>query len=418
MASIVFVVGTINLVLGFVLALALERPIVLYLPARRGAPIDPTADRLPEPPSPPASEAALDQVPDQWLTMLERVDAEFHTFAEASVHVLRLEADMHRNDLMDIEDLVRSAVARRNPDAIHDAVQELVAMNDEWVVRLQDASRVMASKRDELGAHTDLGHHLEALLVDQASAIQTRCQEIAGADPKSDEEAGEKIVRELTQLARLAHTLRDAIDEAATAIIVREGRGESSDRAQLVDQMTGLRNRLAIELQLGKWWREDPDHQRCLSLALVDVERLGRTNEFASTRVVDRLLQALANLLSHQVSRDSGYDRVFRYNGHQFLLFFGDAGYSAAAATVERIRQAVEATLFEFKGKQYALTVRAGVTAVRPGDDSEQLWQRLADLVARAKQEGGNRTRTDDGSAAAVAPPDKGAGTTRTVMIE
>ena len=94
--------------------------------------------------------------------------------------------------------------------------------------------------------------------------------------------------------------------------------------------LTGLRNRLGVEYQLRKWWRDDPERQRLMSVALIDFDRLGKTNEFASTRVADRIIQALAHLLKQQVSRDSGFDRVFRYNGHQFLLFFGDIGHGTA----------------------------------------------------------------------------------------
>lgn len=418
MVSVVFVVGMVNLVLGFALAVALERRVVLYVPSRHRGVAAPAVAELPDRPLPAVPNVVLEQVPDKWLTMLEKANTEYRTFAEASVHILDLEVGTYRNDLLDIEDLIRSAVAKQNPDAIHDAVQELVALNDEWVARQQDAARVMAGKREELGAYTDLGHRLEALLMEQSPAVAALCKAIAGFDPQSDEEAGEKIVRELTHLARLAHELRDAIDDAAVAIMIREDRVESSDRSRYADEMTGLRNRLGIEHQLCKWWREDAERQRHMSLALFDVERLGRTNEFASTRVADRILQALAQLFKHQVSRDSGFDRVFRYNGHQFLVFFGDVGHSTATATVEHIRQAVEATLFEYKGKQYSLTVRAGVTAVRAEDAAEQLWQRLAGLVAFAKLDGGNRTCTDDGSTTNVVPPPKKAPAQRTVTIE
>ena len=70
--------------------------------------------------------------------------------------------------------------------------------------------------------------------------------------------------------------------------------------------LTGLRNRLgsrapASQVVAGR--RRTP---AALSVALIDFDRLGKTNEFASTRVADRILQALAHLLKQQVSRDSG----------------------------------------------------------------------------------------------------------------
>jgi diguanylate cyclase len=182
--------------------------------------------------------------------------------------------------------------------------------------------------------------------------------------------------------------------------------------------MTGLRNRLGVAYQLHKWWREDPERQRLMSVALIDFERLGKTNEFASTRVADRFIQALADLLKHQVSRDSGFDRVFRYNGHQFLLFFGDVGHDTAMSTVERIRQHIAAARFDYKGKQYSLTIRAGVTAMRPDDDTETLLQRLAELATFAKHDGGNHTCTDNGANIDIVPPPTQDQPPRTVTIE
>ncbi len=418
-ASVVFVIGMVNLVLGFALAVALERRVVVYLPRWRDraaslVPEDPDADALPH----AVPDVVVEHVPDKWRRMLEQANAEFRTFTEASVHILNLEVSTYRNDLLDIEDLVRSAIAKQNPEAIHDAVQELVALNAEWVTRQRDAVRVIVEKRAELGAYADLGNHLEAVLLEQSPAIEKLCQEISAIDAKSDEEAGEKIIRELTQLVRLTHVLRDSIAEAMVAIWAREDRLESVDRMQRTDPLTGLRNRLGVECQLHKWWREDPERQRLMCIALVDCERLGKTNEFASTRVADRILQALADVLKHQVSRDSGFERVFRHNGHQFLLFFGDAGHSSVTGTVERIRQTVAATLFEYRGKQYSLTVSAGVTALRPEDDMHQLLSRAGLLVTQAKADGGNRTCTDNGPHVGVVPAAKQDVPPRTVKIE
>ena len=82
--------------------------------------------------------------------------------SEASAHVFKLEVDTYREDLLDIEDLIRSGIAKDNPDSIRDAVQELVALNDEWVSRQMDAARVMSEKEDAAGLHTEWGRGLRA----------------------------------------------------------------------------------------------------------------------------------------------------------------------------------------------------------------------------------------------------------------
>jgi diguanylate cyclase len=419
--SLVFVVGMLNLVVGFALAIALERQFVLYLPTwRRDTSASVRTELAEAPPAPrdPGRDLLLGQVPDKWAELLENANAEFHTFVEASVQVLKLEVGTYREDLLDLEDLVRSAVAKNNPDAIRDAVQELVALNDEWVVRQSDAMRVMDEKREDLGAYTSLGSQLECLLVKQAPAIKNHCEVITSCDPKSDEDAGAKIVQELGHLVRLAHELRDAIQHAMTAIVISEDRLETSDRKRHLDPATGLRNRLGAERQFYKWWREDDRRQRLLSVALVDIDRFGKTNEFASTRVADRLFGALAGLIKQLVSRDSGFERVFRLDGHQFLLFFGDASRDAAIGNVERVRQTIDATRFEYKERQYILTVRAGVTAVRSDDTTEGIFDRLQALVAAAKSAGGNRTCTDNGEDLDVVPPQESSQQLRTITVE
>ncbi len=173
--SLVFVVGMLNLVVGFALAIALERWFVLYLPTwRRDSSTAALAALTVERPlsRDPDRDLLLGQVPDKWAAWLEQANTEFHSFVEASVHALRLEVSTYRNDLLDVEDLVRSAVATNDADAIRDAVEKLVALNEEWVVAQTDAARVMEEKREVLGAHAALGNQLTNLLVNQAQEIE------------------------------------------------------------------------------------------------------------------------------------------------------------------------------------------------------------------------------------------------------
>jgi diguanylate cyclase (GGDEF)-like protein len=292
-------------------------------------------------------DVAVEQVSHKWQAMLDQASAEFHTFTEALVHTLNLEVGAYRHDLLDVEDLVRSAIARQNPAAIEDAIRELVLLNEHWVERQREVVRVMADKGAATGAYPDLENHLEAVLLEQAPAIERICQELTASGWKGDEEAGARITRALGQLVRLAHELRDVSDESLVTVLVREDRLESVDRTSRTDPLTGLRNRAGVACQLHQWWREDPARERLASVALIDCERLGKLNVSAGTRAADRIIQALAELVAHQLRGDHGLERAFRVNGHQFLLFFGDTERDSATATVERIRQAVAATLFE-----------------------------------------------------------------------
>lgn len=423
MVSLVFVIGVLNLVIGFALAVALEKTFVIYLPTwRRSEPLtppepvpavpDPEPVKIVVPPPGPVS------VPDAWAKTLADANAEFRTFVEASAHVLRLEVTGYREDLLDVEDLVRSGIAKNNPDSIRDAVQELVALNDEWITRQTDAARIMVELRDPAGLHAAWGTRLENRLISQPPVIQETCARIASVDLAQNEDGSVRIIEDLGNLVRLAHELRDEIQETATAIVIEEGRLETVDRAQQTDTLTGLRNRLAVERQLRKWWRDDSRRQRLLSAGLLDIDGLGKLNEFASTRVADRICRALVGVIKHQIGNEPGFDRVLRVCGHQFLLLYADTAHPAAAAGVERIRVAVEAARFMYREKQYRATVRAGVTAVGPSDDVNTLLERLHSLVKAAKEAGGNCSCRDQQNTVVAIPKVESHRQPHTVMVE
>ena len=69
-----------------------------------------------------------------------------------------------------------------------------------------------------------MGTRLKSRLSTQAPAIKEICVRIAAVDLANDEDGSRKIGEGLGQLVRLAHELRDAIQEAAIAIILEEGR--------------------------------------------------------------------------------------------------------------------------------------------------------------------------------------------------
>jgi diguanylate cyclase (GGDEF)-like protein len=431
--SLVFVIGILNLVLGFALAIALEKSFVIYLPTFRSrttpapptspapTPIAPISTPPPAPVEPVKQEppaAVPVSVPDAWAKALEAANAEFRTFVEASAHVLRLEVGAYREDLLDIEDLIRSGIAKNNPDSVRDAVQELVTLNDEWVSRQVDAARVMSEKQDAAGLHTKWGIGLESRLRTQSTSIQDICARIASVDLANDEEGSGKIIEDLGHLVRLAHELRDAIQEATIDIVLEEGRLDSVDRSQFTDTLTGLKNQFALEKQLRKWWHDDSRRQRTLSVALLDVDNLGKLNEFASTRVADRIGRALVGVIRHQVGNEPGFERVFRVGGHRFLLLYADTSHDAATTGVERVRAAIEASQFEYREKQYRATIRAGVTAALATDEVSSLLKRLESLVAAAKEAGGNCACTDHGNTVVMVPSDESHRAPHTVMVE
>ncbi len=417
--AVVFVIGIINLVMGFTLAILLERQLTIPVPVLRTERPDMSDEVIYEVPAAALTlDEVRDELPARWFDLLENSDEEFSTFVEASVEILKLEVETYREDLLDIEDLVRSALNRKNSDAVQAALQEFIALNDEWVVRQSETLSVLAARRHQLGEYCNIGSRFETLLLDQSARIEDRCKSIVQLDLKHDEQAGDQIISGVGELVQLAHELRDSIREATLMIVCNEKRLESSDRRQHFDELTGLQNRMGLELLFNNWWREDLNRTRLVSAALIDIDHFGQINDRLSTRVGDRFLTAIARYLEQLTAKESGLDRVFRYGGQSFFVVFGDTGSRSAATDMERIRQTIEATKFEYEGGQHSLTIRSGLTQVRRDDDTVTLFARVEELAANARHAGRNRTWLEDATGNGVIQPEPKQAKRRVVTVE
>ena len=407
MISVVFVIGVVNLLLGFALAVVLERQITVPIPTLQRSLQEPDVIfELPVQELQPIEELR-NTLPKRWLDLLDRSEVEFSTFVEAATEILRLEVDGYRNDLLDVEDLVHSTIEKEKPEALSDTIGVLVALNEEWVDRQKDALEVMSRRQDQLGEYASIGQTMESVLLDQTTMIQHECGELLRMKENCTADGvADAVIRSLEKMTAMVHQLRDQIRQASLMIIREEGRLQLSDRDMQRDSITGLQNRIALELIFENWWREDTDRRRQVSAALIDVDRCGDVNAKLTTRVGDRVLKNLAIYLEQLCGSESGLERVYHYAGQQFFIFFGDTGPRSAASKVERIRQTLEATKFEYHGKCYALTLRAGVAAAKPEDDVQSLFQRLEELAEAAKHAGRNQTALEDASGSGVVQPE------------
>ena len=131
-----------------------------------------------------------------------------------------------------------------------------------------------------------------------------------------------------------------------------------------------------------------------------------KLNNRFGTRAGDQILNTVARYLEQLTSSESELDRVFRYGGQSFFLFFGETGTRSAVSNLERIRQTMEATTLEYHGERFTLTVRAGLTQVRSDDDTASLCQRVEELAETAKRAGRNQTCLEDAASGGIAEPE------------
>ena len=67
---------------------------------------------------------------------------------------------------------------------------------------------------------------------------------------------------------------------------------------------------------------------------------------------------------------------------------------AAGLKLLENLRAAIEACPFHFKGEPVTITISMGMTALRPGEQSDQALKRADQALYRAKNAGRNRVET------------------------
>ncbi|MFU8831829.1 MAG: diguanylate cyclase [Wenzhouxiangella sp.] len=136
--------------------------------------------------------------------------------------------------------------------------------------------------------------------------------------------------------------------------------------ASMTDQLTGLWNRRYLVSQLpvdlAHFRREllrPGNEDQVLLFGLLDIDHFKPVNDHHGHAAGDAVLQQLATLLISQV-REGDY--VVRWGGEEFLLVFRPMLSDQPAGVAERLRSAVEQTLFEIgEDKPLRLTCSIGM---------------------------------------------------------
>lgn len=152
-----------------------------------------------------------------------------------------------------------------------------------------------------------------------------------------------------------------------------------------IDELTGLKNYKALELDMdnlvGNWNSKDEP----VSLILLDIDDFKRLNEDNSYEVADKILSKLGNLLT----KDSRItDETYRYfmRGDEFLIIARETSISNAQIAAERKRKLIADSTFNIDGKNFNFTVSCGVTEYNQDEIKTEVLERVNLALQRAKK--------------------------------
>jgi two-component system cell cycle response regulator len=193
----------------------------------------------------------------------------------------------------------------------------------------------------------------------------------------------------------------DAVIKAAVAAIQRAQVIEmtKADNARLealahTDALTLVLNRRALVGRLTAEVDRARRYESVVSVLMVDLDHFKGVNDTYGHPVGDQVLRDVAQLLQHEVR---SVDIVARYGGEEFIVVLPETSSEGAVVFAERIRERIEARMFESTGHSLLLTTSIGVATFPSARvaSMDDLIARADEALYRAKAEGRNRVRTE-----------------------
>lgn len=150
------------------------------------------------------------------------------------------------------------------------------------------------------------------------------------------------------------------------------------------DEKTGAYNSMffksVFELELNKVKRNGT-----FSLIVVDLDYFKNVNDTYGHIVADKLLKRTVEVLQKGLR---GEDVLARFGGEEFFILLPAIGVGIAKDVAERLRKAILREKFLSK---YGVTISAGVSEYKKGDNFDRLANRADKALYKAKELGRNQ---------------------------
>jgi diguanylate cyclase (GGDEF)-like protein len=151
----------------------------------------------------------------------------------------------------------------------------------------------------------------------------------------------------------------------------------------LLDPLTGIANRRALELRLSHELTRSKRYNRPLSCLMADIDGFKAINDKYGHPLGDEVLAAFAQLLATETR--ARIDLVARYGGEEFVFILPETPLAGAIAMAERVRARVASV--EISSRKLRVTASIGVAT----DATEDILLRADRAMYQAKQTGRNR---------------------------
>ncbi|RFA10797.1 hypothetical protein B7R54_17480 [Subtercola boreus] len=187
--------------------------------------------------------------------------------------------------------------------------------------------------------------------------------------------------------------LLDSLAEQSVLVLQRIRLRELISYRSLHDTLTGLPNRLSLQMRLDQLLAGSRPSQRAIALLFIDLDGFKVVNDRFGHLAGDSVLRRIGESLEQAVR--SG-DMIGRLGGDEFLLVCDDADEQTLIAIAERLRAAVRNTPVDEESGLF-VSASVGVSIYRPATTREKttgeaLIQLADEAMYQSKRTGKDRS--------------------------
>lgn len=262
-----------------------------------------------------------------------------------------------------------------------------------WVEKTQQHNEQLVKKVGgmvtRLSGCTDIAHEATS---EYLEILDHQLPELTNRDPALQLTIMELI--EATEKVRSSHQqLNQQLDNANQQTHQLRNELKEIKQLRLLDSLTGLYNRLAMQEHVELWLTEQPDRQ--IAAIAVDLDHFRQFNQDFGTTIGDIILSKVARKVRSYV-QDSGLP--IRAGGEEFLILLPDVDLRTAGEIAEQVRKGVEKLRFVSSRNKKTLpkvTISLGVSLYQAKENWQQFLARTSQILAIAKHRGRNQVATE-----------------------
>jgi two-component system, cell cycle response regulator len=167
----------------------------------------------------------------------------------------------------------------------------------------------------------------------------------------------------------------------------------------LIDPLTELPNRRALDDRLQQEWARLLRHGGQVSLIMADLDHFKETNDQFGHPVGDEVLREVAHRLAGGCRQS---DLPARYGGEEFAIILPETPAGEAAQLADRLRVSIADRPISAHAATLAITASFGVAGSEGLTACDKLVEATDEALYRAKAAGRNCVRTADAPTSAV----------------